>query len=293
MSGVVSFGEDYEDIWMIANWGFRKLFSDIQDKFPIGSDIQYTFEKAIAFGCLDFDGLVEKDTTEILHMMRATIIELIDDDAGLYRKGLDEVGYRMYRGALPELLSCIEKYESKRGIFVGKSSEVSGNALFSETPFFVLDTDRQNNRVLVMAKDIVAEAPYHEIGGGVTWERCTLRKILNTTYYESLPQDKKNQILEVTLKNPNNEGHNTAGGNDTRDKVFLLSIDEARRYFTDNESRIAKFQGKSAWWWLRSPGYFSDLAAYVLIDGVVLVNGVHVTHRHVGVRPAFWLNLNS
>jgi hypothetical protein len=107
---VVSFSG--EDIWLVARWAFKKLFSDMQDKFLISPDIQYSFEEAMALDGLHFD-LLENNKDEILDIMKATILELTDDDAGLYRKNLDEKGYQMYKGALPELLEYIEKYEGK------------------------------------------------------------------------------------------------------------------------------------------------------------------------------------
>lgn len=110
MGVVISFSN--EDVWLVARWAFRRLFSDIQDKFSVDPEIQYTFEKADAFGMLDVESL-EKNKCKILDMMKSTVIELIDDKNELYRKNLDKEGYRMYREALPELLKYIKNYEGK------------------------------------------------------------------------------------------------------------------------------------------------------------------------------------
>jgi len=106
---VVSFDED---AWLVARWAFKRLFNDIQDKFSIDPDIQYIFEQAIALDGLHFE-FRGNNKHEILYMMKATIIELIDDNTESHRKTLDEKGYKMYREALPELLGYIEKYEKK------------------------------------------------------------------------------------------------------------------------------------------------------------------------------------
>ena len=108
MAVSVSFSK--EDVWLVANWAFRKLYSDIQDKYSLDPDIQYVFEQAMALGGLSFD-LLERNKDKILCMMKSTIIELIDDKKESHRKNLDEEGYRMYREALPEVLGYINKYE--------------------------------------------------------------------------------------------------------------------------------------------------------------------------------------
>ncbi|MDR1801010.1 MAG: DUF6273 domain-containing protein [Lachnospiraceae bacterium] len=54
--------------------------------------------------------------------------------------------------------------------------------------------------------------------------------------------------------------------------------------------RVAYYNGDIWWWWLRSPGRVSDLAAYVDKGGCVCCRiGDHVNIAD-GVRPAFWLN---
>jgi hypothetical protein len=105
-----------------------------------------------------------------------------------------------------------------------------------------------------------------------------------------------------------------AGGKNTQDRIFLLSISEVIKYFGDsgqlknknskseyriddqfNSARQAHYNGSWAWWWLRSPGHHSYDAAYVSSDGNVIVNGITVFRGHDsgGVRPALWLNLKS
>ncbi|MDR1712954.1 MAG: DUF6273 domain-containing protein [Coriobacteriales bacterium] len=81
----------------------------------------------------------------------------------------------------------------------------------------------------------------------------------------------------------------------SEDKVFLLSIDEAKQYFSSDSDRIAKTSDDDAefWWWLRSPGRGSYVAAFVDEDGIVFADGSEVDFSLNGVRPALWLNLES
>lgn len=96
------------------------------------------------------------------------------------------------------------------------------------------------------------------------------------------------------------------------DKVFLLSINEANKFFSSNEARkcaptaYAKARGAytssnyktasgeaACWWWLRSPGYTQNCAARVLNDGSVHYAGDIVYGDGGCVRPALWINLDS
>ncbi len=116
---------------------------------------------------------------------------------------------------------------------------------------------------------------------------------------------------------------NVSGGADTQDKVFLLSLEEAMAYggystvedFINNgtdkmkavPTKYAVAQGAyqyggsdsnymldnagCCWWWLRSPGCYSDRASLVVRDGSL--NHYYVYSSNGAVRPAFWLNLDS
>lgn len=84
----------------------------------------------------------------------------------------------------------------------------------------------------------------------------------------------------------------------------LLSVDEANKYFKSDNDRICmptqQAVNNGAWtlgdngacyWWLRSPGGDSDVAAGVYADGSVHSNGVYVDGADCAVRPALWVNL--
>lgn len=125
-------------------------------------------------------------------------------------------------------------------------------------------------------------------------------------------------IKNTTVENVDNPEYGTEGGNDTVDKVFLLSIDEVLNpsygfvsdYSEDAESRRAK---NTAWtktqgaytssgmeydgngeWWLRSPGSTSRDASYVYSSGCLTKDGFFVDddNDEIVVRPALHLNLS-
>ncbi len=180
----------------------------------------------------------------------------------------------------------------------------------------------QNNTALIITEDIVEQRPYHNTYKDITWAECDLRKYLNGDFYNQFNEADQSRILLVTNKNLDNPWFGTFGGEDTQDRIFLLDIEDVVcRYFGDsseilqnrrknqnywfntkdenNFKRIATFKGHNYWWWLRSPGRISRVAAYIhgAPDGFVGINGNSVFFRSFGperdggVRPALWLKL--
>jgi len=176
-------------------------------------------------------------------------------------------------------------------------------------------------KLLLISEKTFEKRNYHDVNVYITWEGCTLRQYLNGEFYNNLGAEKK-AIAETRNNNFDNLWYGTSGGNETTDKIFLLSIDEADKYFNDsgdyinkrrknyrgsiedkggyifnayNESRIAKEgNGKENDWWLRSPGNGGNKAAFVFTEGRIIVDGHDVKYDFnggKGVRPALWLNL--
>ena len=178
-----------------------------------------------------------------------------------------------------QTVSCME-VEFKAGALLWLGNE--------KTPWRVLDVERETETALLIAEKPVCERPYHSKWTEITWEQCDLRKWLNGEYYKNtFSEEERAGILECELKNPDNPNYGTKGGNDTRDKVFLLSIEEAKKYFMNDRDRST-----GIWWWLRSPGGNGDNAAYVGGVGGIIDHGHYVSTR-TGVRPALKINLKS
>ncbi|MDR3277844.1 MAG: DUF6273 domain-containing protein, partial [Oscillospiraceae bacterium] len=125
-----------------------------------------------------------------------------------------------------------------------------------------------------------------------TWETSDIRKWLNGSFYSgAFSGGEKRGIAETTISNPYNAEWGTDGGNKTSDKVFLLSLDEAERYFSNDGDRAANYGNDGAWWWLRSPGAYVSGAAGVVGGGIVYDSGNYVFGYYGGVRPALYINL--
>ena len=179
--------------------------------------------------------------------------------------------------------------------------------------------EKKDGKALLLSKYALDAKPYNEEYVDVTWENCTLRSWLNNEFYRTAFSEKERaSIAEILVRNADNPECGTEGGTDTRDKVFLLSIEEVTNYFDSapgaydparraKVTEYAKAQGGWAyseaeygyyetteydgngWWWLRSPGFYSDLAAVVYDFGNVLRYGIDVVLRYNVVRPALWI----
>jgi len=181
---------------------------------------------------------------------------------------------------------------------------------FGELDWLVLDVDEQEERVLLLAKDIVERREYQEGGGPTTWEKCSLRKYLNGEYLEKFSRLEWAMIYENDNENPDNQWHKDGTGcGKTKDQVFLLNITEVVKYFGDsgqlknknptskywiddqyNYMRTACFHDFRNSWWLRSPGSGQYSVAYIDNDGYIRLTG-GACGLESGVRPALWLNL--
>lgn len=131
----------------------------------------------------------------------------------------------------------------------------------------VLDRDGRN--ALLISRYGLDVQPYTWPSAQITWEQCTLRIWLNDTFANrAFSQEEQQAILMTTVVNGSDEGYwKTDGGNDTQDKIFLLSYRQAEQYFDvtiNNDENIksrmqptdyalAHGAGKLGWW-LRSQG---------------------------------------
>jgi tetratricopeptide (TPR) repeat protein len=89
----------------------------------------------------------------------------------------------------------------------------------------------EGDRALIITKDCVAVSQYKTAAWdawksleGTTWENSSLRTWLNGSFFDEVFSITEKALIQST--------------ND--DRVFLLSIEEARQYFVDDAARVAK-----------------------------------------------------
>jgi len=165
----------------------------------------------------------------------------------------------------------------------------------------------EGDRLLLISRYILDCHPY-DTGWEVTWETCDLRSWLNNDFINAaFDESEQNQILTVTLSNPDNEEYGTEGGNDTEDRVFCLSAEEILNdqfdcspelsaEFTQYVVQYAEYQWNDVQidtdWWLRSPGVNYHTACIVNHYGYVGWNSFYDTNNlSIGVRPALYLSV--
>ena len=176
----------------------------------------------------------------------------------------------------------------------------------TEKPIEWIVMKNEGNQVLLLSKYVLDAKPYNEELEEVTWETSDIRQWLNNEFYTTaFNKTEKAKIQTSLIKNEDNSKYGTSGGNDTEDKVFLLSEKEAETLFSNDEEKIAKAteyaeksvvyvnKEKAVLWWLRSPGGLGNSAAEVYSIGWVDRYVCSVDSGSVGVWPALHLNLQS
>mgnify|MGYP002538481964 CR=1 FL=1 len=196
----------------------------------------------------------------------------------------------------PRVLQFVSKKQPSYKGFVtikfGRYPQASKNenALIE---WLVLKND--GSKALLISKYALDCQQYHTSRIFGTWKTCTLRKWLNGTFISNaFSHEEQAMILSTTTESA-----------DTKDRVFLLSRDEAWEYFSSDSTRqcqgTAYCYAQGAYktgngnckWWLRSPGS-SGYTAYVYDGSLRDYYGEHsccVDNDDIAVRPALWINL--
>lgn len=164
---------------------------------------------------------------------------------------------------------------------------------------------KENNKLLVISDKALDCQKYNSTSGLTTWAECSLRHWLNDSFFNAaFSKEERALIQSTTVSADRNPAYGTDPGNATTDKVFLLSINEAEKYFSDDQVRVcaptayAKADREHLYttstvcsWWLRSPGINHNYAASVGTGGSVNYYGRNVPYDPVCVRPALWISI--
>lgn len=201
--------------------------------------------------------------------------------------------------------------------------EIGDKITFGNYAWTVLDI--QPNKALLISEYIIEQRPYHDAYVETTWADCALRAYLNGEFYNTFDEKDQLRICSTQNKNPDNQWYATNGGIDTKDNIFLLSMEEiVCKYFGDsseklyhpgknqkywferkdcnNKNRVARLLWNKEqiwWWWTRSPGRVGVKAVYIHGDGNIGIQGNNILKGNIadgrctgGVRPAMWIKIN-
>ena len=146
-----------------------------------------------------------------------------------------------------------------------------------------------------------------DVGYANNYELSAIRKFLNDNFYNTAFNELQKALIETTTVDNSAastaQSSNSYACNNTNDKMFLLSYNEATTYYTSSIARqakgsdYAKCQGlyvgsatRNSDWWLRSPNNNNANNGYRVDDGGFIFNSF-VNFTGTGVRPACWINL--
>ncbi len=112
------------------------------------------------------------------------------------------------------------------GLYEQDNSDSNG-----KEPIEWIVLERNGNRIFAVSKYVIECRPYHSLDAAVTWETSELRAWLNDEFYNAaFSNNEKRTIAYTIVKADKHMRFATDPGNDTEDKVFVLSLEEANTY---------------------------------------------------------------
>ncbi|MCQ2496729.1 MAG: DUF6273 domain-containing protein [Lachnospiraceae bacterium] len=170
---------------------------------------------------------------------------------------------------------------------------------------------KQGEYLLLLSKKGLDAKPFSYFKKDVSWENSDLRSWLNTDfYYTAFNDEEKEHVGLAVVENPANPDYSVGGGDDTWDYVFLLSVQEATKYFNSNPeaedparvikaTEYARANGAyvsdtpgyfgNTWWWLRTSGEALDQVAGVRASGIIRSHGFDADNTEGAICPAIWV----
>lgn len=239
-----------------------------------------------------------------------------------YTDGTKALGVRPAIWITPQATSQIIKAPrlySGDHVSFGHYYQTYGNADSEPIIWHVLDTN--DGKALLLSVSVLDCQQYNETSGPTTWENCSLRKWLNNVFYNNaFSENEREQIISITVEQSENVDYIvSSSGKEATDKIFILGIEDAKRYFQNDSTAALASLTSYAWgqgardsgrngecpYWLRSPGMNNNYAAIMssetldFADGSWHTNykidtvGNEVTTNNLGVRPALWVSIDD
>lgn len=198
---------------------------------------------------------------------------------------------------------------------------IQGKKIFGKdikTPIEWYILDKKDNKYLLLSKYCLVGKEYNDKEEPVTWEKSSLRywlnnedDINNSFILNAFSDEEEKKIVTTKLLNNANSDFNVEGGNETFDKIFILSVDEYNKYLKNNVMKYAaptkylleknhiyvvedyktNYGEASTFWRLRTPGYNSITTMVVTPDGVLYPYSGYVKTEKGPLRVALWINL--
>ena len=212
--------------------------------------------------------------------------------------------------AMRLLKVVLSPYEVGTYVTFGRYPQNNGDV---PEPIEWLVLENEGNTMLMVSKYALDSKRYHH-KNNISWRDSDLRKWLNGDNEDCFLQrafnaEERERIADSIIYTYNNPDYGTEGCGETHDKVFCLSIEEARKkdYFANNSTRRCEATNyaisngtlidddndnyRSCLFWLRSPGCIAEEAAVVDLVGAVCASGHFMVDPTFAVRPALRIKL--
>ncbi|MBQ3380048.1 MAG: hypothetical protein IJG50_09360 [Clostridia bacterium] len=165
---------------------------------------------------------------------------------------------------------------------------------------------KEDGKMLLISEYALDCKPYNSSGVSVTWEKSYIRKWINDSFInEAFVSEEQMVIQDTKVMADANPRYSTTAGNNTTDKVFLISINEANTYFGSEVERQCKATAYAVnngayatnsgsgncIWWLRTQGQTTIDAVNVTYYGGINLPGSIVATKNYAVRPAMWVSI--
>ena len=209
------------------------------------------------------------------------------------QRGDTETAYSDYKAvASPEAgFGYDSGYEDSRAKFTALEIENVKNGVLGEVVHFArMDwrvLDIQGDRILLGKDHALGSTPFNTTADeNVTWSTSSVREWLNNAFlHENFYEEECTRIVDTTVKTPENPDYPGVNpGEDTIDKLFLMSVDEVHTYYD-------QLHPTETCWWLRTPGAFKGSMAFVYRNKEVMGYGYDVTNTEISVKPAMWVSI--
>jgi len=187
----------------------------------------------------------------------------------------------------------------KYGVYDQDNNLINGK---EEIDWIVLAVE--DGKALLLSDKVLASKAF-DTEGSQEWRDSSIRAWLNDNFLRAaFTAAESGNIILSSLENKENSIYHTGGTENTEDKVFLLSADEATKYVKPEfaspaTTPYAWAQGNrydTPMWWLRTAGdvhgdgVSKQAACYrpdLLLWGHIVVDDTY------GVRPAIWVSTEN
>lgn len=311
---------EWEPYWLYSNKDVPSTWNYYGDTVDFSSNLDFVKENGEIVNCED-----ALEATEYKGVRPMIMIDLIDREKfpkyeneidSLFNRSISRYGEpKVYdiENVKSEIASKKAVTEYNENSTVDDFDTVTfgryelGISASSDIEWIILE--KKNDKALLLSKDILDRFRYNDEYVNINWENSSLRKLLNNLFYDfAFEGISDNFIVESVLD-----------GDETTDKVFILSEDELNKYFKSDMMRMArptlhcaerkdiyitphdynekyvresyreKGYDQKDYYALRTKGYSPKCIKAVTEYGKIKHNGFSVAEGYIGIRPAVWV----